>query len=406
MFAALPPVEVEQIANTLRLSKFTAGEVIFQEGDPGDRFSVIVEGQIEVIKALGTAEERVLSVLGPGDYLGEMSLLFTDGLRSASVRTRTPVNLLEMTRQDFESLLDRHPTFAIRILREMSTRLRNSENMTIRDLQEKNRQLTRAYQELQAAQAQLIEKEKIEQELQVARRIQESSLPKEVPVYPGWEFAAYWQPARAVSGDFYDFIALSPGKLGLIIGDVTDKGVPAALVMATTRSLIRFAALDAAVEGQVNPGEILAKVNDMLCPDIPPGMFVTCLFSVLDLASGQLIFANAGHNLPFQRTKGGLRELRARGMPLGLLPTMNYEESESTLDLGDSLLMFSDGLVEAHDSQGEMFGTPMLQRCLESHPGGLKIVEFLLGDLAEFTGPNWEQEDDLTFLSVQRAADY
>src|SRR4030067_3688196 len=124
--------------------------------------------------------------------------------------------------------------------------------MTIRDLQERSRQLTRAYQELQAAQAQLIEKEKIEQELQVARRIQESSLPKEVPVYPGWECAAALQPARAVSGDFYDFIALSPGKLGLIIGDVTDKGVPAALVMATTRNLLRFAALNAAVYGHAH----------------------------------------------------------------------------------------------------------------------------------------------------------
>src|SRR3990172_3634197 len=239
LFSSLPLEEIKQLGGVLQRSSLQAGTVIFMEGEPGDRFTIVLEGVIEIIKAFGTPEERILSIAGPGDFLGEMSLLYQDKMRSATARTRTDVQLLEMTSADFEALLARQPGLAVKILRELSIRLRNSENLTIRDLQEKNRQLTQAYLELKAAQAQLLEKEKMEQELRLARKIQESILPKEYPELPGWQLSAYWQPARAVSGDFYDFITFPQERLGLIIGDVTDKGMPAALVMATTRSLLR-----------------------------------------------------------------------------------------------------------------------------------------------------------------------
>jgi serine phosphatase RsbU (regulator of sigma subunit) len=307
-----------------------------------------------------------------------------------------------MTSADFDALLERQPALAVRILRELSIRLRKSENSTIRDLQEKNRQLTQAYQDLQAAQEQLIEKEKLEQELRLARKIQQSILPKTLPVVPGWQIDAYWQPARAVSGDFYDFIPFQDGKLGLLIGDVTDKGMPAALVMATTRSLLRFAALDAAAGQSISPGEILAKVNEILSPEIPANMFVTCLFAVLDFASGELVFANAGHPLPCHSTQAGIVELLARGMPLGLLPGMAYDENETILENGDRLLLYSDGLVEAHNRQREIFGMPRLRSQLLDYTGEKTLIDFLLGKLAEFTGLGWEQEDDITFVTLER----
>lgn len=402
LFSALPVEEIDQLAGVLQRGSLEAGTVIFREGEPGDRFTVLLEGTIEIIKAFGTPEERILSVVGPGDFLGEVSLLYQDKLRSATARTRTAVQLLEMSSADFEALLERQPALAVKILRELSIRLRNSENLTIRDLQEKNRQLTQAYLELKAAQAQLLEKEKIEQELRLARKIQESILPKEYPDLPGWQLSAYWQPARAVSGDFYDFITFPQGRLGLVVGDVTDKGMPAALVMATTRSLLRFAALDAASHGAVSPGEIFAKVNEMLCPDIPANMFVTCLFLIFDLSGGDFVFANAGQTLPCQRTATGITELRARGMPLGLLPGMHYEEVEGNLAKGESILLYSDGLVEAHGPEREMFGTARLLNELCTHPGGPETIGYLLGKLAEFTGAEWEQEDDITFVLVER----
>ena len=402
LFSSLPLEEIKQLGGVLQRSSLQAGTVIFMEGEPGDRFTIVLEGVIEIIKAFGTPEERILSIAGPGDFLGEMSLLYQDKMRSATARTRTDVQLLEMTSADFEALLARQPGLAVKILRELSIRLRNSENLTIRDLQEKNRQLTQAYLELKAAQAQLLEKEKMEQELRLARKIQESILPKEYPELPGWQISAYWQPARAVSGDFYDFITFPQERLGLIIGDVTDKGMPAALVMATTRSLLRFAALDAAAHGSVSPGEVFAKVNEMLRPDIPANMFVTCLFIVFDLSSGNFVFANAGQTLPCQRTAEGILELRARGMPLGLMSGMEYEEVEGKLAVGENILLYSDGLVEAHDPDREMFGTPRLLSDLCDHMGGPTSIEFLLGRLAEFTGAEWEQEDDITFVVIER----
>ena len=254
----------------------------------------------------------------------------------------------------------------------------------------------------QLAQQQQIEarqRERIEQELRVARVIQQTLLPREVPSLPGWEIAPFWQPARAVSGDFYDFILYPDGKLGIVIADVTDKGVPAALVMATTRSILRSRA-----ELNQAPGEVLAQVNDLLCPDIPPKMFVTCLYAVLDPGSGRLRYANAGHNLPYLRTPGGLLELRARGMPLGLMPGMPYEEKEVSFGPGDTLLLSSDGLVEAHNERREMFGFPRLKDLMAGCQGGGALVECLMGALEDFTGPGYEQEDDITLLVIERSA--
>ena len=397
LFAGLPPEEIASLASALRRCDYPPGELILREGEPGDRLLIILEGQLEIIKALGTTDEHSFAMRGPGDFLGEMSLLDPDGRRSASVRGTTPVQTLEMTRADFDALINRQPVLAIYLLRELANRLRSAENVTIRDLQEKNLQLSQAYQELQAAQAQLIEKEKMERELEVARKIQESILPKQLPSLPGWQTAAFWRPARAVSGDFYDFIPFPDGQLGLVVGDVTGKGVPAAMVMAITRSVIH-----AVVKQAGSPSQILAEVNDLLCQDMTPGMFVTCLFTVLDPISGRLRLANAGHDMPFHRTADGLLELKARGMPLGIFPGSSYEEIETTLSVGDGLLMCSDGLVEAHNPQGEMFDIHRLSEVLVSQPFEAGIIDFLMESLAEFTGPGWEQEDDVTLVTLKR----
>ena len=188
-------------------------------------------------------------------------------------------------------------------------------------------------------------RQRFEQELEVARLIQQHFLPRELPDLPGWDVAAYYRPAREVGGDFYDVIPLADGRVAFVVGDVTDKGVPAALVMSATRSVLR-----ASVQRLIEPGEVLQRVNDHLCPDMPEKMFVTCLYAVLDPRTGLFRFANAGHDLPYVKTADGVTELRARGMPLGLLPGMDYEENEVVLAPGDCLLLHSDGIVEAHDA--------------------------------------------------------
>jgi serine phosphatase RsbU (regulator of sigma subunit)/anti-sigma regulatory factor (Ser/Thr protein kinase) len=242
-------------------------------------------------------------------------------------------------------------------------------------------------------------RQRFEQELEVARLIQQNFLPKQLPELAGWQVAAYYRPAREVGGDFYDVIPLPDGKVGFVIGDVTDKGVPAALVMAATRSVLR-----ASAQRLVDPGEVLERVNEHLCPDMPEKMFVTCLYGVLEPASGHFRFANAGHDLPYVKTAEGSIELRARGMPLGLMPGMLYEEKEMVLQPGDSLLLHSDGVVEAHDPQRVMFGFPRLKEAVAQYPGGGELIDRVLADLQAHTGPDAEQEDDITMVTLQRSA--
>ena len=245
------------------------------------------------------------------------------------------------------------------------------------------------------------ERERIEQELHVARQIQQALLPEATPELDGWELSTYYEPAREVGGDFYDFLELEDGRLGLVVGDATGKGMPAALVMATTRGMLR-----AVVQSVESPGEVLARVNEALVAEIPQNMFVTCLYAILDPTSGSLRYANAGHDPPYLRHHGGgdAEELRARGLPLGLMPNMLYEEKEAVLGVGDNALFYSDGLVEAHNPQREMFGFARLRGLVAEHAEEGSLVDFLMEELYTFVGEGWEQEDDITLLTLQRSA--
>ncbi len=243
------------------------------------------------------------------------------------------------------------------------------------------------------------ERERLEQEMRVATLIQQQFLPRELPNLPQWQIAAYYGPARAVGGDFYDFIEMPGGRIGIAVGDVTDKGVPAALVMARTHSVLR-----AEASRSDSPAVILGRANDLLVPEMPAKMFVTCLFAVLDPATGRIVLANAGHNLPYVRTDDGVIELRATGMPLGLMPDYRYEETEGVIAPGSSVLLYSDGLVEAHDRDQQMYGFPRLRDALSIDDAGSELLDRLLETLHRFTGPDWEQEDDITLVTLRRAS--
>ena len=247
------------------------------------------------------------------------------------------------------------------------------------------------------------EREHLEQELRVARRIQQASLPMEVPTLEGWQISPYYQPAREVGGDFYDFFELEDGRVGVVVGDATGKGVSAALVAAATSSMVRAVAQ---ALGSSSPGEVLAQVNETLVARIPSNMFVTCFYAVLDPESAGLRYANAGHDLPYLRGRSSndAEELSARGMPLGLMPEMSYEENETVLDAGDSVLFYSDGLVEAHDPQRhQMFGFPRLRALVAGNAEKRSFVTLLIAELYSFTGEEWEQEDDITLLTLRRS---
>ncbi len=250
----------------------------------------------------------------------------------------------------------------------------------------------------QRLEQEMIERERAKQELQVARRIQQASLPKEVPTLEGWQINPYFRPAKEVGGDFYEFFELDGGRVGFAVGDATGKGIPAALVMTATCAFLG----GVATASGSSPGEILAQVNEAVLARIPPNMFVTCFYGVLDPKSGHFSYANAGHNLPCCCHEHAASDLMARGMPLGLMSGMSYEENETVLKPGESVLFYSDGLVEAHNSRGEMFGTPRLRSLLSEYPTDARALNaLLLEELRRFTGAGWEQEDDITLLTLE-----
>ena len=242
---------------------------------------------------------------------------------------------------------------------------------------------------------QMLEQERIRQEMQVASLIQKALLPKKAPELPGWQVSVEYQPARAVSGDFYDFYVRG-NKLVLLVGDVTDKGMPAALVMASTRSILRGTA-----RRGLSPGRALEQANDILVAEMLPNMFVTCFYSILDLETGHFIFSNAGHCLPVHRSEQGPHELYAAGFPLGLFENVQYDEVDAWLSPDDTILLYSDGLIEAHNVEGEMFGVERLLEIL-GKVGDVCMLEKLKSALDEHSGTLADPEDDITILCLHR----
>jgi serine phosphatase RsbU (regulator of sigma subunit)/anti-sigma regulatory factor (Ser/Thr protein kinase) len=254
----------------------------------------------------------------------------------------------------------------------------------------------RVAQLVREQEAEILRRERYEQELQVAQLIQQNFLPQTLPEHPGWSLDAFYRPAREVGGDFYDVFELPDGRLAVVVGGVTEQGGPAAPVVASTRSVLR-----ASAQRLMEPGRVLERVNDQLVGDMPPNMFVTCLYGVLEPGEGRFVFANAGHNLPAVRGREGAFEVKATGMPLGLIPAMTYDEAQFTLAPGEVALLYSDALPEAHDPRGEMYGFPRVLETVGATVGD-GLIDRVLDDLHEFTGPGWVQEDDITFVSLRR----
>ena len=399
LFANLPETEIRFLGENLRQRRLAQGTFLMVEGDYGDLFYIVLEGQVEIVKAMGTPDQRRLNMHGPGEYVGEMSLLNRTGLRTASARAVTSIKVLEMTRADFDALLHRQPTLAYEMVRVLSLRLQESDNTTIRELKEKNQQLTLAFDELKSAQAQIIEKEKLEHELQVARQVQASLLPHHIPELPGWEFAARWRPAREVAGDYYDFIPFDDRRLGLIVGDVTDKGMPAALFMALTRSTVR-----ASLIGAASPAEGISAANLLISADSLNSMFVTLFYGQLDPAAGELTYVNAGHPPPlhYRAATDEFVELTRTGIALGLFGASQFQQGRAKLESGDCLLLYTDGLTDADNREGRRFGKDALQPLLRraARSDAVSVVVALETALDDFTG-GATPFDDVTLMVVR-----
>jgi len=402
LFSELPDDEIRHLITSLRLTEQPPGAMIMLEGDESPSCFILVDGVVEIIKAFGTPDERILAVRPEGELLGEMSLFTRGGKHTASVRALTPLKLLEITKTDLDNLIRRQPEVAYHMVDMLSRRLEESENVTIQDLREKNRQLTLAYRELQEAQAQMIIKERLEQELEIARHIQNSLLLHKLPQTQEYSLGALMIPARAVGGDFYDFVPLSDGKWGIIIGDVSDKGTPAALFMALTFSLLRATAIRCN-----QPAETLQEVNSLLNGMNTSGMFVTLIYACFDPDTGEFNFARAGHPYPVVINAKGeqLPLAKKTGQPLGIFDEPLLDMQIFTLDPGGSVLMYSDGLSEAENELGEVYDENQVIRLVNQQPAqnAQSLCERIWTDVQEFCG-GAPQQDDFTIVALKRRA--
>ncbi len=400
LFASLPESELQHLEACLRPLDLAASTVLFREDERGEAFYLILNGEIEIVKAAGTADERLLGVRGPGDYLGEMSLLNPDGLRTATVRTRTPSTLLLLTREDFNDLLARRPVLAYDMVRRLSLRLRDSQDEAIRDLSEKNRELQQAYDDLKAAQVQILLKDRLENELRMARQVQASFMPRHTPQLEGWQFAALWQPAREVSGDFYDFFPVLNNQLGLVMADVTDKGTPAALFMALSRSTLRASLMRAPslLEG-------LTQANQLISADSPDSMFVTLCAAFLNPTTGELTYINAGHNPPllYRAQTDTIEWLGRTGIPLGLDGGAGYSARTLTLAPGDLLVLYTDGLPDAINAAEEPYEMERVEQLVTAHHAdpAVEVLKAFEESFTQFVGGTTPY-DDITMLIVKR----
>ncbi len=399
-FAVLLEDELARLKASLHHIVVPAGTLLMREGDPSDGAYLILSGEMEVIRGLGTPEEAVLHALEPGETIGEMSLLNPGQTRSASVRAVTDCEVLALTPADFDALLSLSPTMGYELAREMSQRLRESDSATIRDLRQKNQALTEAYQALQAAQAQIIEKEAMERELAVARQIQTSMLPRHAPSLPGFDFGMRILPARQVGGDLYDFIPLDKDRVGIVAGDVCGKGVPSALVMAMTRSILRTEA-----RRRHSPAKTLAAVNRNLLEMNDSGLFVTVLYGILDRTTRQFVYVRAAHETPVLLTAEGevAQAPPGIGQPLGILDAPEMDEQTLVIPPGGTLLLHSDGVPDAVNPAEEAFGYARLRDAVAAAGRGLAaqaLCDTLIDILVAYRG-SAAQYDDITLVAVR-----
>lgn len=400
LFNDLPRGELKYLAYTLNQLVLDEEKVIFRENEVGESFYIVISGLVDVIMAMDTPDEKILATLGPGEYTGEMSLVIPGGKRSASIRTRSASQLLVMTREDFDELLHRQPHVAYAMVKVMSDRLRNSDSNAFRDLREKNQQLQTAYDELKAAQAQIIEKERIERELELAAQIQMALLPRELPKVPGVDFGGHMDPARQIGGDLYDVILIDDNRIGILIGDVADKGIPSAIFMARTHALLTAESLRGA-----GPGEVLRGVNTTLTRLEQNDVFVTVTYGIYDLRSSIFTYARAGHELPVLISANGeiVPLLHSESLPIGLFPQIPLDEQSVLIPAGGTLLLFTDGLCDCRNPMGEEFGRDRIIFGLSALAGhsALETCTGLVNSLLDFR-QDAAQDDDVTLVLLHK----
>ncbi len=395
-FPGVSDSDVVALGNVATPQTYPPDHVLCHEGEIEHVFYILAEGQVAITQKLAANEKRVMAMYNPGNFFGEMALI-EQKPRSATITTQTRVVVLEISEDVFQELLSNSPDLAMAMIRRFIANVRSSTRMTIDELRQRNDDLRQALDDLKAAQVELVQKEKLEHEMEIAGEVQRSLLPSRFPALKGYSFAGRNVPARHVGGDLYDVIKIDDDHVGLLMADVSDKSVHAALIMAVTRTLFL-----AHARRSLSPAEVaLAVHNGLLEVSTNDDMFVTVFYGVLHGASGTLCYIRGGQDMPllFRAAGGPPEQLNADGRFLGMWPDLKVEERTVQLQAGDLLVAFSDGVPDAVDIANEAYGGERLIALIDrqSAASAKVVCSAIFDDVFTFRGAA-PAFDDITVL--------
>ena len=398
IFRELDGNALDTLRQVAEMKAYPAQHFLCHQGAVEHTFYIIVEGRVAITQDLEDGQERLLGVLGPREYFGELGLM-DDTPRMANCVAITPIQVLEITEEVFDKVLQTSPPVAYTLMRHVLDMLRSNDRLAIADLTTKNEELGDAYRELQAAQEEIVEKERLEHELEIAAEVQTTLMPDDLPDFADYRFAAMIQPARQVGGDFYDAIALDENHVAFLLADVADKSVQAALFMAVARTLFMVES-----RRSLKPSEVALAVHRGVI-DIAPSadIFVTAFYGVLDRSTGTLTYVVAGHERPLLvRPGGGVIRLEGNGRFLGMIQELDLDEFTFVLQPGDRLVLFSDGVPDATDDSGAQYGYDRLIKILETNQylPAQGLVDTITSDVDKWRGTS-QAFDDLTLLILE-----
>ncbi len=413
LFDGFSDEDLKRLSENVIERQLAAGEILFHADEEGKEAFVILDGALEVL-AYANGEEIRLEVRLTGEIIGEMALI-DNSPRSATVRAVRDSLVCALNLESFYSVLLTDSVLAVEMLKRGTSRLRSTSQQMITGLERKNAELSRAYEELKAAQEELIHLNRIQEELAVARRIQKFFLPRNIPQPEGWQVAAFNRGAQAIGGDFFDCIEMPGGRLGLVVADACGKGVPAALFVALTRSLLRASSQAPQAFQNEGRGDLdlhaiassaLWLTNDYAAREHgESNMFVTTFYGLLDPPTGSLFYVNAGHNPPLILSGDGeqVRELETTSLPVGIIEGQAYEAVQTSIEVGEVLVSFSDGVTEAMNKLGEPYGDERFVDELRKlvHEDANDMVSLIVQSIDEYAG-GAPQADDITLLIARR----
>lgn len=392
----LPADELAALLNVVVTRDYPADSIICHEGQLEYTFYIIQEGQVAFTKQMAQGEQ-FLGMKGPGEFFGELGVL-DHAPRAATVLALSDCRLIELDEQTLNDILARHPSVSRAIMRGITRSVRDTDRITIAELQLKNTELARTLDDLRAAQAELLRRERLKRDLEIAAQVHKNILPTSFPQVPGFEFAALARPAREIGGDLYDIVDMGQNEIGIVMADASGKSVQAAIYMAVVRALFL-----SETNANLSPSETAHRIHNLLLKvSTTNDMFVTAFYAKLNYATRHMRYIRGGHDRPvyYHAATGEVSLLNPPGRFLGLLPNLIIQEEGLTFQTGDMLVCYSDGVTDAtRRGDGEMYGLDKLIEMVkrEGHRSASELVKIIVSDIDHFRNGE-EQPDDLTLL--------